>query len=248
MAAIMIFTRTCLLLFAFAVLSTRWSHVHGQTPSLEVDWGNFLARADPTFHWNSSHHDRPPSKWYESAFIGNGALGLMVRATVNTSTGQADGLRIDVGRTDVYDDRVSQPHGSMDPGRRNFACDRPRLPIGIFLVHFAGQQLVSLNMRLKLFDAEIEGIVTTAAGTCDFEMFSNARYDIADVSGIRFSCNGSEHATLTWVPHAANSTWATYAPHHDRKCPNYKYNPSPVTTTANGITTTNQVTGYFSCG
>ena len=221
--------------FVFAVLIIKSVRTNGEEPSLQVDWANFLARADPMFHWNETSRVPPPSKWYESAFTGNGALGLMVRTTLNASTGLPDGLRIDLGRTDVYDDRVSPPGGGMDAGRANFACDRPRLPIGIFLVHFSGQNILSLDMRLKLFDAEVEGTVVTALGTCTFEMFSNARYDIADVSAIRFSCNASEHATLTWVPHAANSTWA-------KRCgANYKYNPPPVTTTNDGITTTNQV-------
>ena len=180
-----------------------------------------FSRANPTFHWSPAlgRHVSPPSNWYESAFTGNGALGLMVWTTINASTRIPDGLRIDLGRTDVYDDRVSPPSGGMDAGRGNFACDRPRLPIGIFLVHFSGDAIISFDMRLKLFDAEVEGTVITALGTCAFEMFSNARYDIADVSAIRFSCNATEHATLAWVPHAGNSTWA-------KRCgKNYTYNP-----------------------
>ena len=60
-----------------------------------------------------------------------------------TITGQADGLRIDVSHSGVYDDRGGLNHTD------NFACDRPRLPIGIVLTHFTGGVLTSLKVRDK---------------------------------------------------------------------------------------------------
>jgi hypothetical protein len=53
--------------------------------------------------------------------------------------GQADGLRIDVSHSGVYDDRGGLNHTD------NFACDRPRLPIGIILTHFTGGALTSVR-------------------------------------------------------------------------------------------------------
>lgn len=51
--------------------------------SLDVDWASFLARADPVFSWNVDDGLSPPVHWYDSAFTGNGMLGLMTRATAN---------------------------------------------------------------------------------------------------------------------------------------------------------------------
>eukprot|EP01079_Euglenida_sp_SAG-EU17-18_P010501 gene10501-9235_t len=54
------------------------------------------------FAWDRSMAD-PPDKWYRSAFMGNGALGMMVRTTSNGSA-TVTGLQFDIGHTAVYDD------------------------------------------------------------------------------------------------------------------------------------------------
>ncbi len=203
------------------------------------EWQAFLSRSDPLFTFNGT--DTPPTKWYESAFTGNGALGMMVRVT-QSPTGVVDGLRFDVGRTDVYDDRTSQLPGSggdSSANRTNFACDAPRLPIGIFIAHFTSNSntaLQAVDMRIDLFNGEVRGTVVPAAGgLCNFEMWSNAVWSTADVSAIKVNCTDSVNVSLVWVPHAANSTWAA-------QCPGYQYNPAPATgVTEDGITTTTQM-------
>ena len=121
---------------------------------------------------------------------------MMVRATQSTGGGIVDGLRFDVGRTDVYDDRASVTPGST-PGRglnrTNFACDSPRLPIGIILAHFASNNnaaLSSIDMRLDLFNGEVRGTVApSGGGACDLALWSNAVYATADVSAIKVNCS-----------------------------------------------------------
>ena len=185
-------------------------------PRLNVDWASFLSRSDLVYNWTTLDINGVPDKWYHAAFQGNGAQGLMVRAT-KSAEGIADGLRIDVGHSGVYDDRTPKS------GRGNFVCDRPRLPIGMFLVHFAAPTLESLSMRLSLYDAVLSGTATTALGRCDFKSFVNADYGTADASAIRFNCSGGERARIEWAPSLANSTWA------GSRCPGYVYNPKPKT-------------------
>eukprot|EP01046_Picozoa_sp_COSAG06_P009766 COSAG06_NODE_516_length_14818_cov_18.077926_10_plen_376_part_00 len=204
------------------------------------DWQKFLSRSDPIFSWHGS--GAPPTKWYESAFTGNGALGMMVRATQSPVGGVVDGLRFDVGRTDVYDDRNShspaRTQGDPSANRTNFACDAPRLPIGIILAHFTSSgnlALSSIDMRIDLFNGEVRGSVApSGGGRCDFELWTNAEYSIADVSVIKVNCSQEANVSLTWVPDAANSTWAA-------QCHGYKYNPAPQTVTVGEITTTTQM-------
>ena len=214
------------------------------------DWTAFLERSDPVFSWSSGATAAgaaaaAPTKWYDAAFTGNGALGMMVRATQSAPTtsahggGTVDGLRFDVGRSDVYDDRATVTPGSV-PGtglnRTNFACDSPRLPLGIFLAHFKPNgsddaTLSSIDMRLDLFNGEVRGTAAlSGGGACQFALWSNAVFTTADVSAVKVSCSPGAAATLTWVPHAAVSTWAAQS-FCCPACHGYVYNPAPDTAT-----------------
>ena len=48
----------------------------------------------------------------------------------NASTGENSHLRLDIGNSAVWDDRAPGMPYSFSPD--NFACNRPRLPIGSF--------------------------------------------------------------------------------------------------------------------
>src|SRR5581483_11200642 len=71
----------------------------------KVDWEKFLARHDLLY-------SRPPEKWGEGAFTGNGLLGANVYLTDDKSA-----LRFRIGRTDVM---VNQNY---------------RVPIGDLVLH-----------------------------------------------------------------------------------------------------------------
>ena len=43
---------------------------------LAVNWSDYLARNDLVWNWTTAN---PPVKRYHSAFLGNGAMGLMIR-------------------------------------------------------------------------------------------------------------------------------------------------------------------------
>lgn len=107
----------------------------------------------PDGEGNGSNSYFQPSLWNTAAFVGNGLVGAMVR-TVNGSRGT---LRIDVGRTDLFDEHSTN-----------------RLPVGYFLLnsHSPG---VKGGMRQHLFEAELNGSIST-------EDNSEIRYDTRTVT------------------------------------------------------------------
>ena len=175
-------------------------------PFTAAEWQAFLGRSDPLYTW-SDGDALAPVKWFDSGFVGNGALGMMVRGVPSVDD-TLSGLRFDVGRTDIYDDRQSTTNASKPPGsagRSNFACDAPRLPIGAFLANFelrgAVQQLSALEMRIDLFNGQVRGKVTpVGGGSCSFSLWSHAVYSQADVSALQFNCTpGLRAAVECWA-------------------------------------------------
>ena len=74
-----------------------------------IDYGSFLGRLDPVWKWESDKSSAapPPDGWWSMGFTGNGMLAWMVTAGANASRPEDLGtLRIEIGRTDVTDDRM----------------------------------------------------------------------------------------------------------------------------------------------
>lgn len=189
--------------------------------SLDVDWKAFLSRADLIFQWGPK--TALPLKWYHSAFIGNGKLGMLIRAN------NASSLRLAVSSTSTYDDRMP---GSPYAKDNNFVCDRPRLPLGAFSVNYAGA-LIEASMRMLLWDGVVVGSITTDQGSMSFRAFANNLYDKADV--MVFEYNASMPVQVTFTPSLAASTWATRG-----ECQNYTYNPPVVMLTEGDVTVATQ--------
>src|SRR5207244_510352 len=103
----------------------------------KIDWPNFLARHDLVFN-------RPPEKWGEGAFTGNGLLGAMVYLTDDKSA-----LRLRIGRSDIM-------------VRQNY-----RVPIGDLVLHPVGK-ITGGNWILHLWDAEVTGVLKTDKGGIAF--------------------------------------------------------------------------------
>jgi hypothetical protein len=102
----------------WVVLLLFYVHFTSSRVRLDVDWRQFLQRADPVWKWTLG--DKEPAHWYQAPFIGNGNIGAYFMIIDSTS------IWMEVSRTDVYDDR---PEGSKY-SLNNFVCDQPRLPIG----------------------------------------------------------------------------------------------------------------------
>src|SRR2546430_1891214 len=110
-------------------------------PVARVDWPVFLARHDLVW-------DRLPTRWGESAFIGNGRLG----ATIDAPGGV---LGWTINRTD-------------------FVHDQSRFPIGRVVVKTTGT-VQRGDARLTLWDAEASGTVTTDRGEVRWRSFARAK-------------------------------------------------------------------------
>lgn len=78
----------------------------------QIDWSAFMERQDPVW-------DVWPENWYESAFMGNGMMGLMVYREPKSNF-----IRFETGYSEVHDHR---------PGGGIF--DNPRLLTGHFALY-----------------------------------------------------------------------------------------------------------------
>jgi len=135
-------------------------------PTARVDWPVFLARHDLVW-------DRLPTRWGESAFIGNGRLG----ATIDAPGGV---LGWTINRTD-------------------FVHDQSRFPIGRVVMKTSGT-VQGGDARVTLWDAEASGRVTTDRGEVRWRSFAAAQ---PSVIVIVLEARGGERrgdVQLDWVP------------------------------------------------
>lgn len=123
--------------------------------SFDVLYSEYLKRSDLVWEWNATNN--LPTKWYHSAFIGNGALGMMVRVN---ETDPTKSLLFVVSSSAVWDDREKDKNYSLG---NNFVYDRPRLPVGQFYLTTVGD-IVKGQMRLDLYNAVVTGHVETTEG------------------------------------------------------------------------------------
>jgi len=135
-------------------------------PAARVDWAAFLARHDLVW-------DRLPTRWGESAFIGNGRLGATIDA-------QGGVLGWTINRTD-------------------FVHDQSRYPIGRVVLKTAGT-VQGGTVRLTLWDAEASGTVTTDRGEVRWRSLTAAQ---PSVIVIVLEGRGGERegaVDLDWAP------------------------------------------------
>ena len=181
---------------ALAAASTHagWA-AESSGPKLDVDWESFLAQHDPV--WT-----RLPLNYFEGPFVGNGMLGAILYAEGNA-------LRIELGRTDVYDHRPGNPiHYSA------------RLPIGHLLLSPAGR-ITESGFRISLLRGEVTGTVKTDKGSIELRLWA------PPVEGLilEYSTQGGESgATLKLVPEQGQSSRWIAEPNRDR---NFTYVPNP---------------------
>lgn len=172
---------------------------------VDVDRAAFHARHDliweslPTYA--ATPYISPSSKLDSSAFLGNGSLGALVYRE------GPDRLAWDLGRSDLYD---HQPGGGGWFGNN-------RLPVGWFLMTTKGH-ILSGTMRIRIFDAELQGTVTTSLGSIAFRSFIARNRDILVVET---SCQGEESVSWSFRGDTAISS----RPYSDAQ-PSYQLNPS----------------------
>src|SRR5213082_1713749 len=135
-------------------------------PAARIDWSVFLARHDLVW-------DRLPTRWGESAFIGNGRLGATIDA-------QGGVLGWTINRTD-------------------FVHDQSRFPIGRVVVKTSGT-VQRGDASLTLWDAEASGTITTDRGQVRWRSFTAAQ---PSVIVLVLEARGGERGgdvDLDWAP------------------------------------------------
>jgi alpha-L-fucosidase 2 len=151
-----------------------------------VDWADFLGRQDPV--WEAL-----PEKWTDAPFLGNGALGTLVRRD-----GERE-VRWDVGNSWVHDHRGPDDYSARSPEILN----RGRLPVGHFVLETEGA-ITGGTIRLDLWNAEARGIVFTEKGAVDWRTLVHAG-DMVFL--IELAPRGGEkNLRLSFVPEKAEST------------------------------------------
>src|SRR5213082_264601 len=143
-------------------------------PAARVDWAAFLARHDLVW-------DRLPTRWGESAFIGNGRLGATIDA-------QGGVLGWTINRTD-------------------FVHDQSRFPIGRVVVKTTGT-MQGGDARLTLWDAEASGTVTTDRGEVRWRSFTAARPSVIVI--VLEGTGGESGVALDWAPAEARPPRKVY--------------------------------------
>lgn len=168
-------------------------------PRSTLNWPKFLSGCDLVF-------DDLGASWNEGLFTGNGLLGTMIYRDAE------NGLRIDIGRSDVRDHQL----GNASP-----LLAKARLPIGHFLVKPVGK-IKKVSGRLDLWNAEVKGTIYTDKGTIEFRNLTFSNSDVIYYSTV---CTGDEHGfSWQWVPEESISSRAKYS--HIKVPDNYKGNPT----------------------
>jgi hypothetical protein len=122
-------------------------------------------------------------------------------------------LKLDIGSSAVWDDRMPGEPYSAQPD--NMECNRPRLPLGAFLLDNFAIDSSTFAMKMRLWDAEVSGSaadIDAADGSLGWRVFAHAVYDDADVVAVEltFNTTGVTEPMPTWrfQPADANRYWS----------------------------------------
>lgn len=170
-----------------------------------IDWPQFMQKQD--LIWEVL-----PEYWYESSYMGNGKLGLMIYKEPNQNY-----IRFETGNCDVHDHR---------PGGGSFSV--PRLLTGHFALYPEGE-ITGGSMRLDLWNAETTAQITTTKGTIDIHALVHAD-DMLMIINTTAS-KGEEKFRWEWIPASADSPrWLFAKANPDWKGAmpkSYQGNPAP---------------------
>ena len=170
--------------------------------SLQIDWPSFISHQDPVW-------ERMPTNYFEGPFVGNGLVG----AIIFQDDQETNALRIEVGRTDVYDHRPNA-------GSAVHYCGR--LPIGHLLLKPAGK-ILTARFRTDLWNGEVTGEITTEKGKIDLRCFTpgNSEVIITQLTPDK----GEKGTAVSFVPEQGISSRFIAQPDRDK---NFTYVPNPA--------------------
>lgn len=153
---------------------------------LNVDWPEFIGKQDMVW-------EELPEYWYESAYMGNGMLGLMIYKEPGKNY-----IRLETGNCAVHDHRN---------GGNDLFCIG-RLLTGHFALHPEGE-VIEGSMRLDLWNAETTAEIVTTRGKIHLRSFvhSDKMVIVNEVEA-----EGEEHGfKWEWVPAPSVSPRYTFA-------------------------------------
>lgn len=171
----------------------------------DINWHEFMSRQDMIW-------EKLPEYWHESAYLGNGKLGLMLYKEPGKNY-----LRLETGNCDVHDHRAKRDVFGI-----------PRLLTGHFALHPKGE-IISGKMRLDLWNAEASTDIVTTKGKIHLKSFVHADDMIIIVKA---TTEGDEQDfQWEWIAAEANSPRYLLFKRlgKTKKMPkNYALNPAPA--------------------
>ncbi|MEU0831179.1 glycoside hydrolase family 95-like protein [Streptomyces sp. NPDC005969] len=147
----------------------------------------------PTDSWRTVLDDadllwqKLPTTWYEGPYLGNGRLGSGIYAEPGATT---TAVRFNVQHSEVQDHRPE--FGSL--------FGLARLPIGHFTLEPAGT-ITGVEWWMRLRTAELEGTITTTAGTLKLRAFVHSS---SDLLAVEITPSEGEQG-FRWVFHPADA-------------------------------------------
>lgn len=155
--------------------------ISAQSTKLKVDYETFLSKHDMI--WSEI-----PNRWELAPFSGNGNVGFLFYQ--NESEGK-NVMSIYTGRHDYYDHREG-----INKQNQMLWIYRSRLPLGHFNLESEGD-IVDVNLRLSLWNAQLTGEVKTSIGTYQVKGYSHSKTDV-----IYFEVNAENGETvkISWHP------------------------------------------------
>jgi hypothetical protein len=179
----------------------------GASAGDDVNWKDFIGSSD--LIWK-----KMPTTWFEGPFLGNGYLGSGVYAEPG-----ANAIRFNVQHSRVQDHRPE--FGAL--------FGLARLPIGYFTLEPVGA-ITGVDLRLDLWNAELTGTITTAAGSLRIRAFIHTKRDLCAVD---VQTSEGERA-FRWVFHPLKAISPRTDPKWNRPAPpGFTDNP-PVQLTSSG--------------
>src|SRR5947207_5731223 len=170
----------------------------------DVRWAQFLSTVDMV--WK-----RMPAVWYEGPYLGNGFLGSGIYAEPG-----ANAVRFNVQHSQVQDHRPE--FGSL--------FGLARLPIGHLTLTPVGA-VTGVDWRLDVWNADLRGTITTAAGSLAVRAFVHSRRPVLVVEVTASA--GEDGFAWAFVPAVAGSPRAD--PVWNKPPPaGYTANPAPTVT------------------
>lgn len=168
-----------LLLLCLCAFATPAEAGTGTPVKEHIDWPRFMEKQDLVW-------EVLPEYWYESSYMGNGTLGLMIYKEPGQNF-----LRFETGNCDVHDHR---PGGGL--------FNVPRLLTGHFALYPEGE-ITGGTMRLDLWNAETTAHITTTKGTIDIHAMVHSDEMLILVSTT--TSKGEQDFRWEWVPASADS-------------------------------------------